>query len=221
MMRIGNRDFDAKNEVYMMGILNVTPDSFSDGGLFADPDAALFQAQRMIEEGAAILDVGGESTRPGYTKISVEEELSRVLPVIERIKNNWDIPVSLDTYKAEVAREGLLAGADLINDIWGLRYEEEKDFPKQVSPMAKVIAESGAACVLMHNTTRSGYTDFWKEFREDLSRTLRIAREAGIKEEKIIIDPGVGFGKNTEENLEVIAKLGRLSEFSFPVLLAA
>ncbi len=213
-MQIGTKQFDTKNEVYMMGILNVTPDSFSDGGRFDKPDAALLQAEKMIEEGAVIIDVGGESTRPGYEKVSIEEEIHRVCPVIEAIKKRWDIPVSLDTYKTKVAAAGLQAGADLINDIWGLRSPENED-------MASLIAKADVSCILMHNTGKTMGPDVMKEMEEDLKETLRIAREAGIPKEKIILDPGIGFGKDTPQNREVIAKLERLESLGYPVMLAA
>ena len=141
-MIIGSREFDTEHNTYIMGILNVTPDSFSDGGQHNAPDAALSHAERMISEGADIIDVGGESTRPGHTQISDEEEISRVVPVIERLKKEFSVPVSIDTYKSAVAEAAIRAGADLVNDIWGLKYD---------SRMASVIAKSGAACCLMHN----------------------------------------------------------------------
>ena len=158
-MKIGNREFQSKGHTYVMGILNVTPDSFSDGGRWNDRDRALKHVEDMIREGADIIDVGGESTRPGYTTLlSDEEEISRVVPMIEAVKANFDIPVSLDTYKAEVAKAGIAAGADLINDIWGLKYEKE---------MAGVIAESGLPCCLMHNRKDTGYTDFMQDVAAD------------------------------------------------------
>ena len=154
-MIIGNKTFDTKHHGYIMGILNVTPDSFSDGGKYDHLDAALKHAEEMIKDGAAIIDVGGESTRPGYTLISDEEEIGRVTPVIEALKKEFDVPVSLDTYKSGVARAGIEAGADLINDIWGLKYD-----PK----MAEVIAKGDVACCLMHNRDNSNYADFLKEW---------------------------------------------------------
>lgn len=175
--------------------MNVTPDSFSDGGKFNTLDAALRQTERMVEEGAAIIDIGGESTRPGYTKLSDEEELSRVLPVIEAVKKRFDVPVSLDTYKSGVAREGLRAGADMINDIWGLQYDPA---------MAKVIADADAACCLMHNRKNTDYHDFMKDVLMDLENSLELAKNAGISYDKIMIDPGVGFAKSYEQNLTVI-----------------
>ena len=145
-MRIGSREFDKKHHTYIMGILNVTPDSFSDGGRFNYIESAIEHAGEMIAEGADVIDVGGESTRAGYTKISDEEEISRVVPVIEAIKQRFDVPVSIDTYKSEVAKAAAAAGADLINDIWGLKYDNK---------MAEVIAENNLACCLMHNRTNT------------------------------------------------------------------
>ena len=209
-MRIGNRDFQTSGHTYVMGILNVTPDSFSDGGRWNHMDDALFHAQRMIEEGADILDIGGESTRPGYTRISDEEEISRVAPVIEALKKRFDIPLSVDTYKSGVASAAIAAGADLINDIWGLKYDAR---------MAEVIAKYHAACCLMHNREKAEYEEFQKDFIEDMKECVRLAKEAGIADEKIILDPGVGFGKTYEMNLEIIAHLEILQELGYPVLL--
>lgn len=210
-MRIGSREFDKKHHTYIMGILNVTPDSFSDGGKFHHIDAAVKHAEEMIADGADVIDVGGESTRPGYTtKISDEEEISRVVPVIEAIKQRFDVPVSIDTYKSEVAKAAAAAGADLINDIWGLKYDNK---------MAEVIAENNLACCLMHNRTNTEYSNFMKDMKQDLRETIAIARKAGITDDKIILDPGVGFAKSYENNLEVIRRLGELKELGYPLLL--
>ena len=212
-MLIGNREFDTKNGVYVMGILNVTPDSFSDGGLWTERDAALRQAGRMAEEGAAIIDIGGESTRPGHTPVSAEEEAARVLPVIEAVKRETGLPVSIDTYKAEVARAALEAGADMVNDIWGLR--------RDGGEMAALIAGTGAACCLMHNRERAEYADFMADMLSDLRETLAIADRAGIARSSIVLDPGIGFGKTYEQNLIAMNRLDELLAFGCPVLLAA
>ena len=193
-----------------MGILNVTPDSFSDGGNYNDMDRALRHVEEMMEEGMDILDIGGESTRPGYTLLSDEEEIHRVVPVIEKVKTEFNIPISLDTYKSAVAKAGLQAGADLINDIWGLKYDEN---------MAGVIADFQVPCCLMHNRNEAVYADYMEDVLKDLKETLDIAEKAGISKEKIILDPGVGFGKTYEQNVEIIAKLDRLQELGYPVLL--
>ncbi|GAA0801204.1 dihydropteroate synthase [Faecalicatena orotica] len=209
-MIIGSREFDTDNHTYIMGILNVTPDSFSDGGRYSRLDAALTHAQEMVMEGVDILDVGGESTRPGHVQISEEEEIERTAPVIEKLKKEFDVPVSIDTYKSRVARAALQAGAGLVNDIWGLKYDEN---------MALLIAESGAACCLMHNREKAEYQNFLPDVLMDLEKSVNIARKAGIKKDKIILDPGVGFGKTYEMNLEIIKQLNRLQFLGYPVLL--
>ncbi len=195
---------------YVMGILNVTPDSFSDGGRFNDVEHALEHAEQMIKDGADIIDVGGESTRPGHVKISVAEEIERTCFVIEAIKENFDIPVSLDTYKPEVAEAGLLAGADLINDIWGLKRDDR---------MAPLIARYGVPCCLMHNRHDTVYGDFLEEVIEDVRESIDIALAAGIRAEQIITDPGIGFAKDTKQNLALMNHLEKLAELGYPVLL--
>lgn len=209
-MKIGNREFELKNKTYIMGILNVTPDSFSDGGKYGEVDAALFRAQQMIDEGASIVDIGGESTRPGYTMISVQEEIARTAPVIEAVKSRFDVPVSIDTYKSLVAEACAKAGADLINDIWGLKYD---------SKMAAVIKNTDTACCLMHNRADSSYTEFMEDLKNDLGETISLAKKAGIAEDRIILDPGVGFAKSYSNNLEAVRRVGELRELGFPVLL--
>lgn len=208
---IGNREFDVANHTYVMGILNVTPDSFSDGGKYNHLDEALFRVEQMVQEGADIIDVGGESTRPGYVMIPDEEEIERTVPVIEAIKSRFDIPVSIDTYKSEVAKANVKAGADLVNDIWGLKYDEK---------MAPFIAKEKIPCCLMHNRKVADYKNFIAEMKEDLKETIKIAKDAGIKKKRIILDPGVGFGKTYDNNLEAIRYLNELCEMGFPVLLA-
>lgn len=212
-MRIGNREFDTENGVYVMGILNVTPDSFSDGGRWLERDAALRQAAKMAAEGAAIIDIGGESTRPGHRPVGAEEEAARVLPVIAAVKRETGLPVSVDTYRHETARLALEAGADMVNDIWGLRYDGGE--------MARLIAQSGAACCLMHNRKSAEYRDFMPELLEDLRGTLDLAAAAGIARDRIILDPGIGFAKSCEQNLTAMHRLGELAALGCPVLLAA
>ena len=209
-MIIGNKTFDTENGYYIMGILNVTPDSFSDGGKWDSIDAARAHALQMAEEGASIIDIGGESTRPGYEKISDEEEAARVVPVIEAVKRDTGLPVSLDTYKSAVAEAGLAAGADMINDIWGFKYDPA---------IAAVTARAGAACCLMQNREKAEYDDLMRDLMADLSESVRIAITAGVPKEKIMIDPGIGFGKTYEHNLEVMADLQKLGEMGYPVLL--
>lgn len=209
-MIIGTKNFDIKNRTYIMGILNVTPDSFSDGGKYNQFDNSLKHVEQMITDGADMIDVGGESTRPGYLIISESEEIERVVPVIEAIKKRFDIPISLDTYKSQVALEGIKAGADLINDIWGLKYDNR---------MASVIANTKVSCCLMHNRDNMNYTDFMRDVAMDLEASINIAQKAGISEDKIILDPGVGFAKTYEMNLEVIRNLDQLHRFGLPILL--
>ena len=228
-MKIGNREFQTKGHTYVMGILNVTPDSFSDGGKWNDRDRALRHVEEMLEEGADIIDIGGESTRPGYTLLPEHEEIERVVPVIEAVKAAFDVPVSLDTYKARVASAGIAAGADLINDVWGLKYDgwsrNGADAPgngasgQGGSAMAQVIAESGLPCCLMHNRRDTDYRDFVHDVIGDLEGTLRLAEQAGIGRERIILDPGVGFAKSYEQNLEIIRRMGELGTLGCPLLL--
>lgn len=209
-IEIGNREFDVKNHTYVMGILNVTPDSFSDGGKYDQSDRALFHAQEMIDDGADIIDVGGESTRPGYTMISDEEEIERTVPVVEALKERFDIPISIDTYKSKVAKANIKAGVDLVNDIWGMKYDKD---------MAKLVADTKVACCLMHNRDEASYKHFMKEMIEDIKESVKIAKEAGVKNKRIILDPGVGFGKTYDNNLEAIRCLKDLEELGYPVLL--
>ena len=209
-MQIGNRNFEIETHTYVMGILNVTPDSFSDGGKYNHSDAALFRVEEMIKEGADIIDVGGESTRPGYEQISAEEETERVVPVIERIKRHFDVPVSLDTYKAIVAEAGIAAGADLINDIWGLKGDER---------MAGVIANSGMPCCIMHNRKEAVYQNFIFDVLADLKESLELAKNAGIHQDKIMLDPGIGFAKSYEQNLLLLQQIEVLNSLGYPVLL--
>lgn len=209
-MQIGNRDFLIGNKTYVMGILNITPDSFSDGGNFVQRDHALKHVEQMVCDGADIIDVGGESTRPGYEPISETEEIERVVPVIEQIKKNFDIPVSLDTYKAAVAKEGILAGADLINDIWGLKGDDK---------MAEVIAKAKIPCCLMHNRKEALYRQFIQDVIEDIEQSMKIAGAAQITQDKILLDPGIGFAKTYEQNLVLLQQLEVLHSFGCPILL--
>ena len=210
-MIIGGKKFDVEHETYVMGILNVTPDSFSDGGKYNGMDQAMEHARQMVEDGADIIDVGGESTRPGHIMITDEEEIARVTPIIEKLKKEFDVPISIDTYKSKVAEAAVQAGADLVNDIWGLKYDKK---------IAGVIAKYNVACCLMHNREKAEYGNFLEDFCQDMRDSLAIAKEAGIADEQIILDPGVGFGKNYEHNLTIIHHLERLCDMGYPVLLA-
>ena len=209
-MKIGNREFDLKNHCYVMGILNVTPDSFSDGGKWNHLDAALRHTEEMIADGCDILDIGGESTRPGYTLLSDEEEIGRVLPVIEAVKARFDIPVSLDTYKSRVAQAGVEAGIDLINDIWGCKYDAN---------MAHVMAQSGAAVCLMHNRKQAEYQDYLPDVLSDLRQCVKLAKDAGVTDDRILLDPGIGFGKTYEQNLTLMNHVEILHTLGYPILL--
>ena len=210
-MKIGNRYFDTENQCYIMGILNVTPDSFSDGGQWNDLEKAKKHAADMIEEGAAIIDVGGESTRPGHVQITIEEEIERVVPVIRMLKENFDVPVSIDSYKSAVVEAALKAGADMVNDIWGFKYDRR---------VAELTAQFQVPCCLMHNRNNTDYEEFLPDMCRDLRESLEIAKAAGVPEENIILDPGVGFGKTYEQNLKVIHHLECLKKMGYPVLLA-
>lgn len=209
-MKIGNREFDTKNHTYIMGILNVTPDSFSDGGKWNDYDRAMNHVEEMQKSGCDILDIGGESTRPGHHQISEEEEIARVTPLVESVKKNFDLPVSIDTYKSNVAEAALLAGADMVNDIWGFLYD-----PK----MAAVVKKYEASCCLMHNRSEAVYENFLEDMCADLEKCVEAAKKAGIEEDKIMLDPGVGFGKTYEMNLDVMKHLDLFSKLGYPMLL--
>ncbi|MDE5863177.1 MAG: dihydropteroate synthase [Lachnospiraceae bacterium] len=209
-MIIGGKEFDFGDHFYIMGILNVTPDSFSDGGRYTDMDKALFQVERLVEDGADILDIGGESTRPEYIEITAEEEIKRVCPIISRIKESFDIPVSLDTYKSDVAMAGIEAGADMINDIWGLKWD---------GTMAEVIAKANIPCCLMHNRRHGAYHDVVEDVLEDLGQCIDMALQAGIAAGNILLDPGIGFAKDVNLNLLLMKHLSRICELGYPVLL--
>lgn len=197
---------------YIMGILNVTPDSFSDGGRYLDVDKAVAQALRMAAEGADIIDIGAESTKPGYAPITTEEEIERLLPVIKRLSLESELVLSVDTYKVKTAELALASGAHMINDIWGLKREEG---------MAKLVASSKVPVCIMHNRDNTKYHNLMDDLLSDLSKSIDIALQAGVKEHQIILDPGIGFAKTVEQNLEVIKHLERLKTFGYPVLLGA
>ncbi|WP_312151171.1 dihydropteroate synthase [Paenibacillus odorifer] len=210
--RCGNTDLELGNRTLIMGILNVTPDSFSDGGLWDHPDKAVEHALRMAAEGADIIDIGGESTRPGHQPVGLEEELARVLPVIESIhKAAPHLPLSIDTYKAEVARQALAAGAHIINDIWGCKEDPE---------MAAVAAAADCPIILMHNRQDRNYTNLSADMSADLKESIDLALAAGVKPANIILDPGIGFAKDYNENLQAMMLLDGLTELGYPLLLA-
>ena len=194
---------------YVMGIINVTPDSFSGDALSGDISAVVNQAVRFQDEGADILDIGAESTRPGHEKVSLEEELTRLMPALEAVAKRVELPISVDTYKAEVARHAVDAGAVIINDIWGLKAEPE---------LAQVAAETGAGLGLMHNQKGTIYQDLLPDLGSSLQTSVKTARDAGVPKENIIIDPGIGFGKTPDQNLEVLAGLNALKVAGCPIL---
>ncbi len=201
---------DLGRRTLVMGILNVTPDSFSDGGRFQDLDAAREQAARLVTEGAALLDIGGESTRPGHVPVPADEEQARVLPAIRALAPTLPVPISIDTYKASTADVALKAGARIVNDVWGLQRDPE---------IARVAAHHGAPVVVMHNReTIDPSLDIMDEMRAFFERSLTIARQAGISERDIVLDPGVGFGKSWEQHLEALRRLPELRALGFPLL---
>jgi len=202
---------DVRKRTLIMGILNVTPDSFSDGGSYTELSAAVEQARKMIADGADIIDIGGESTRPGFEAVSLELELERVIPVVKAIREaGLQAPLSVDTYKAEVARQALEAGAHVINDIWGL---------KKDSGMARIAVEYRCPIVLTHNREKAVYDDFLSDCVNDLLGSVRLAHDAGIQDEQIILDPGIGFAKSYEQNLQLMNELHRIVALGYPVLL--
>jgi len=211
-MIIGKREFDTDNRCYIVGILNITPDSFSDGGKWSTPDDAIRYAKDMIKGGADIIEVGGESTRPGYSPVTEQEETDRAVPVIETLRSRFDIPLSIDTHKSAVASAAIRAGADIVNDIWGLKRDPD---------MAGVIASAGVVCCLMHNREQIEYSDFLNDMLSDLRISAEIAHNAGIAADKIILDPGIGFSKTYEMNLQAINRLDLVRGLGYPVLLGA
>lgn len=209
-LQLGPYTLPLGERTLIMGILNVTPDSFSDGGRFHRFDRAIAQALRMAEEGADIIDVGGESTRPGYMRVTIEEELDRVIPIIQTLKKEIDLPLSIDTYKAEIATAALREGAHMVNDIWGLKADRK---------MAGVVAAAGVPVCLMHNRREPAYRDFIPDIISDLQESVDLAIAAGVNDNNIIIDPGIGFGKNLDHNLEAMHHLHKLIAMGYPVLL--
>ncbi|SHK37393.1 dihydropteroate synthase [Selenomonas ruminantium] len=202
----------------VMGILNITPDSFSDGGKFNTRDTALRHLEEMVADGADIIDVGAESSRPGFTPMPASEEMERLMPLLEEILKNSPVPVSVDTFKAETARAAAKAGAHILNDIWGLQYEKEPGM------MAQVAAECGLPVIVMHNQNGTEYSgDVIAAMQDFFQESLRIGRKAGMKEEQFIFDPGIGFGKTAEQNVEVLRRQEELLTVAgreYPLLLA-
>jgi dihydropteroate synthase len=212
-LNIGNSVWVWGKKTYTMGILNITPDSFSDGGNFFNEEAALKQALRMEQEGADIIDVGGESTRPGSVQVSEEEEIRRVTSIIQLLSKELKLPISVDTYRAKTAEAAINAGAHLINDIWGLKYDPD---------MAAVVAKYNVPVCVMHNRTSGHeYQNLVEDMLQELEESIELAHKAGIKDDKIIIDPGIGFAKTWEQNLEVMRQLNAFKSLGYPILLGA
>ncbi|MCM3575846.1 dihydropteroate synthase [Mesobacillus subterraneus] len=210
VIKAGPYTLDFTDKTLIMGILNVTPDSFSDGGKYNDTDRAVLHARQMIADGADILDIGGESTRPGHERISDEEEISRVVPAIGAISKEVQVPISIDTYKSKVAKSAVDAGAAIINDIWGAKEDPE---------IADVAAETGVPIILMHNRNDRNYSNFIRDVLNDLYESIMIAKKAGVNDDQIILDPGIGFAKDLRENLEMMRHLDTLVSLGYPVLL--
>ncbi len=203
--------FEFGKKTYVMGILNATPDSFSDGGQYLSVSKAVTHAEQMVREGADIIDVGGESTRPGATPVCADEEIARVIPVIEGIRQVTDTPISIDTYKASVAEAALASGAQIINDVWGFQKDRE---------MAKVAAAYNVPAILMHNQVDTHYAgDIVAAIKAFFETSLKIAEAAGVAKHQIVLDPGIGFGKNLSQNLEVMRRLDEICALGYPVLL--
>ena len=206
-----NKKIELGKRTLIMGILNVTTDSFSDGGDYADIEKAVARAKEMVSEGADIIDIGGMSTRPGHEDISIELEMERVIPVIKRISAELDIIISIDTYRYEVAEKALENGADIINDVWGLQYDKGE--------MAAVAAKYDVPVIVMHNQNGTHYEkDIMVSMREFFEKSFKIAEENGLSKDKIVIDPGIGFGKDMEQNLEVLHRMGEIRDIA-PILL--
>ncbi|WP_102273286.1 dihydropteroate synthase [Cytobacillus massiliigabonensis] len=210
IIQCGPYSLDYKKKTLIMGILNITPDSFSDGGKYNHLEQAVERAMQMVQDGADIIDIGGESTRPGFIKVSAKEEIERVIPIIRAVSEAVNVPISIDTYKAEVAMEAIKAGAHIINDIWGAK--ADKDMPR-------IAAELQVPIVLMHNRTNQDYSAFYRDVVNDLYESISLVKRAGVKDENIILDPGIGFAKDLNYNLEMMRDLDKLVSLGYPVLL--
>jgi dihydropteroate synthase len=212
-LHIAGKVWEWGKRTYTMGILNVTPDSFSDGGSWYDMDTALNHAVRMAEEGADIIDIGGESTRPGSMRVSEEEEIRRVVPLIQRLSGVLNVPISIDTYRAKTAEQAIKAGAHMINDIWGLKFDLD------IAAVAE--AYNVPVCIMHNRTTGTEYGNLMEDMLRELEESLEIAKKAGIRDEKILIDPGIGFAKTWEQNLVIMRHLEAFKKLGYPILLGA
>jgi dihydropteroate synthase len=210
-IQCGPYTLDYGKKTMIMGILNVTPDSFSDGGKYNNLANAIEHAKQMEEDGADIIDIGGESTRPGHTPLSLEEELERVIPAVQAISKHVNIPISVDTFKAEVARQAIEAGAHIINDIWGAKADKK---------MPEVAAALNCPIILMHNRPNRNYQDFMRDALNDLYESILLVKNAGVNDENIILDPGIGFAKDYREDMEMMRNLDKLVATGYPILLA-
>ncbi|MFC3040959.1 dihydropteroate synthase [Virgibacillus xinjiangensis] len=210
-LKLKGKELNLSERTHIMGILNVTPDSFSDGGRYNTVEKAVQQAEQLVEQGADIIDIGGESTRPGHTPVSAVQEIDRVVPIIQAVKEALDIPISIDTYKAATAKAAVKAGADIINDVWGAKREPE---------IAEVAAAYKVPIILMHNRENMNYTSLLDDMEKDLQESIEIARRAGVRDENIILDPGVGFAKSAQDNLTVMHHLEVFAGMGYPLLLA-
>lgn len=209
-MQAGKYELNFKEKTYIMGILNVTPDSFSDGGKFYENTSAIEHAKEMVIYGADIIDIGGESTRPGFAPVSVKEEINRVTPVIQHLAPTIDVPLSIDTYKAETANAAIEAGAHIINDIWGAKKDPE---------IADVAAQHHVPIILTNNREKIDYESFIRDSLFDLYESITICKKRGVQDDQIILDPGIGFGKTYEQNVEMMQNLDLLVGLGYPVLL--
>lgn len=210
-IKCGKFTLNIHDKTFIMGILNITPDSFSDGGCYIDIENAVAHARNMIEQGADIIDIGGESTRPGSSPVTAEDEIERVIPVIKRLSSELDVPISIDTYKAEVAKQAIEAGATIINDVWGAKADPN---------MAKIAADYDVPIILMHNRDNQNYDQLIPDMIADLMESVTIAKRAGVKDENIILDPGIGFAKTMADNLVVMRNLDAFGQLGYPLLLA-
>ncbi|EIJ80060.1 dihydropteroate synthase [Bacillus methanolicus PB1] len=210
IIQAGPYRLDYEKKTIIMGILNVTPDSFSDGGKYNRLESAVERAFEMVENGADIIDIGGESTRPGHEPVPLEVELERVIPVIEAVASKVNVPISIDTYKAEVARQAIKAGAHIINDVWGAKADPE---------MAAVAADFQVPIILMHNRNNRDYSVFFRDVINDLYESITLVKNAGVQDDMIILDPGIGFAKDLTLNIEMMRNLDKLVALGFPVLL--
>lgn len=206
----GKYSLNIEEKTLVMGILNITPDSFSDGGDYIDLELAIYHAKEMVKNGADIIDIGGESTRPGSKAVSIDDELARVIPVIDKLSKELDVPISIDTYKAEVAKQAIEAGASIINDVWGAKADPE---------MANIAALYNVPIILMHNRHDRNYDQLIPDMIVDLLESVNIAKKAGVTDDKIILDPGIGFAKTINDNLDVMRNLDAFTRLGYPVLL--